>query len=85
MSAVAFIYDQLARSGLLPSDISSAILHGSLPSLQELVAALVVAAQDCEAMTRNSVESTWFERRLATQCLVIAFLSALAIHHPREE
>jgi hypothetical protein len=71
------IYDQLARSGVLPDDLSESILSGVVPPLEEIVMPLVICSMDCHAMTDCDSKSTWTERRLARQCLVIAFLTAI--------
>jgi hypothetical protein len=77
------IYGQLARSGLLPDDLARAILAGSLPPLEDIVMPLVICAMDCDAMTSGDSKSTWTERRLARQCLVIAFLAAIVAGQDR--
>ena len=72
-----WINGQLARSGLLPDDLSAAILSGSVPPVEDIVTHLVICALDCHALTYGDAKSTWTERRIARQCLVIAFLTAL--------
>ena len=71
------IYGQLARSGLLPDDLARVILAGNVPPLEDIVMNLVICSLDCHAMTDCDSKSTWTERRLARQCLVIAFLAAI--------
>ena len=71
------IYCQLATSGVLPDDLSGAILSGTVPPLEEIVMPLVICAMDCEALTYGDAKSTWNEKRIARQCLVIAFLAAI--------
>jgi hypothetical protein len=74
------ILDQLARnSTLLPGDQATAILAGNTPPIEDIVIALVIGSLDCEATVRNDPASTWNERRIARQCLAVAFLSALAV------
>jgi hypothetical protein len=71
---------QLARnSTLLPGDQATAIFAGSTPPIEDIVMALVIGSLDCEATVRNDPASTWNERRIARQCLAVAFLSALAV------
>jgi len=73
------IFDQLARSGLLwDDDTVTAILAGSVPPLEEVAFALVIGAMDAEATVRGDPTSTWNEKRIARQCLAVAFLSAIA-------
>jgi hypothetical protein len=72
-----YIYDQLARSTLLPSSMSVAILAGEQPHIEHIVMTLIQHAQDCEAMIRNDPKASWIDRRIARQVLTIAFLSAL--------
>lgn len=71
------IYDQLARSGVLPDELSGAILSGIVPPLEDIVMPLVICSMDCEALTYGDAKSTWNEKRIARQCLVIAFLAAI--------
>jgi hypothetical protein len=72
------IYDQLARTGLLSDEMEKAIRFGDGPPLKEIVLDLVIGAMDAEAVVRGDPQSTWNERRIARQCLAIAFLSAIA-------
>lgn len=76
------ILDQLARSTLLPSSMSSSILAGEEPPIEDIVMTLIYGSIDCEAMTRNDPKASWIDRRIARQVLTIAFLSALL--HARE-
>ena len=73
----AEILDQLARTNLLPEDVSRAILSKNVPPLEDIVMPLVICSMDCHAMTANDAKSTWNEKRIARQCLVIAFLTAI--------
>lgn len=74
----SFILDQMARNTtLLPQEMSSAILSGDTPPLEDIVDALVVGAIDCDAMTQSDPTSDWNVKRMARACLIIAFLSAL--------
>jgi len=77
------IYGQLARSGVLPDDLSGAILSGTVPPLEEIVMPLVICAMDCHALTYGDAKSTWTEKRIARQCLVIAFLTAILVGQGR--
>jgi hypothetical protein len=73
------ILDQLARSGLLwDDDMVAAIFAGHTPLMEDIVLALVIGAMDAEAVVRGDPKSTWNEKRLARQCLAVAFLSAIA-------
>jgi hypothetical protein len=73
------IFDQLARSGVLPDDeMSASILGGHLPPMEEIALALVISCMDAEATVRNDLTSTWNEKRIARACLAIAFLTAIA-------
>jgi hypothetical protein len=70
---------QLARSGLLVDDaMVTAIFAGDRVSIEEIVLSLVVGVLDCETVVRGDAKSTWNERRIARQCLAVAFLSAIA-------
>jgi hypothetical protein len=74
------VLNQLARnSGLLPEDISAAILAGNTPPLKEIVMALVVTGMDAHAVIVGDPKSSWNERRLARMALAVGFLSALAV------
>ncbi len=53
------VYDQLARSGLLPADQSAAILAGNMAPLKDIVMNLLICSMDCHAMTDCDVKSTW--------------------------
>lgn len=79
------ILDQLARSTLLCDDeMVAAIFAGEMPPLGEIVLALVIGAMDAEAVVRGDTKSTWNERRIARQCLALAFLEAIACVKERE-
>lgn len=79
------ILDQLARSGLLFDDVMvAAILSGTTPPLEEIVLALCIGTLDAEVMVRNDPKSSWNEKRIARQCLAIAFLTAIACTRDRE-
>ena len=71
------IYGQLARTRLLSESESAAILAGNVPPLDEIITTLLIGAMDCEAMTAGDPKSGWNEKRLARQCLTIAFLLAI--------
>jgi hypothetical protein len=72
------IHGQLARSGLLPDEMAAAILAGHKPPLEEVVTALIIGVMDAEAVVRGDAKSSWNERRIARQCLAVAFLAAIA-------
>ena len=72
-----YILDQLARSTLLPSSMTAAILAGEQLRIEEIVVALIQHAQDCEVTTRHDSQSTWNDRRIARSVLVVALLGAL--------
>ena len=73
------ILDQLARTGLLPDDLATAILAGDTPPLEDIVMALVIGCMDAHAVLTGDPQSTWNERRLARMALAGAFLSAMAL------
>jgi hypothetical protein len=73
------ILDQLARNtGLLPQDLSAAILEGNMPPIEGIVVALIIGCMDAHAVVVGSPESSWNERRFATMALAVAFLAAMA-------
>jgi hypothetical protein len=73
------ILHQLARSGLLFDDeMVAAIFAGTLPSMKEIALALVIGVMDAEAVVRGDPKSTGAEKRVATSCLALAFLAAIA-------
>ncbi|HYW38068.1 MAG TPA: hypothetical protein VE957_08140 [Terriglobales bacterium] len=75
-----WVYQQLARNTtLLPAEQSSAILAGNVPPLEGIVVPLLIGAMDCEAMIGCDPKSTWNEKRLARQCLIVALLLAIAV------
>jgi hypothetical protein len=72
------IYGQLARTNLLSQSQSSEILAGKASPLEEdIIMPLLIGAMDCEAMTGCDPKSTWNERRMARQCLILTFLVAI--------
>ena len=71
------IYGQLCRTNLLPESQSSEILAGNVPPLEDIIMPLLIGTMDCEALTAADSNSTWTERRLARQCLILAFLLAI--------
>jgi hypothetical protein len=73
------IYDQLARTTLLPAEQSSVILSGKPPALEEIITSLLIGALDCEAMIGCDPKSTWNERRSGRLCLILAFLMAISM------
>jgi len=73
------ILDQLARSTLLcDDDMVAEILSGNLPPLNAIVLELVIGVLDAQALVQGDRDSSWNEKRIARQCLAIAFLSAIA-------
>jgi hypothetical protein len=73
------VYDQLARTGLLPTDLAADILAGKLPPNSDVTLHLVIAAMDAHAMTDADSKSSWTERRISRQNLGLTFLLAIAI------
>jgi hypothetical protein len=73
------VYDQLARTGLLPTELSEEILAGKLPPTSEVILNLVIAAMDAHAMTDGDPKSSWTERRISRQNLGLSFLVAIAM------
>jgi hypothetical protein len=71
------VLDQLARSTLLPDEMSAAILAGNVPPKEDIVQQVLTGVMDAEAVVRADDKSTWNERRIARLCLGIAFLSAV--------
>ena len=71
------IYGQLARTNLLPETQSSEMLAGNVLPDEYIIMPLLIGAMDCEAMTTCDSKSTWNEKRLARQCLILAFLLAI--------
>jgi hypothetical protein len=72
------IFGQLARNtNLLPESQSSEILAGNMPPLEDIIMPLLIGTIDCEALTAAGSNSTWTERRLSRQCLILAFLLAI--------
>lgn len=71
------VLDQLARSTMLPSSMSAAILAGEQPLIEDIVMTLIYSAQDCEAMTRHDEKASWIDKRIARSVLIIAFLGAI--------
>ena len=69
---------QLANTTLLTKEMSEAILAGNPPAIDEIITWLLIGSMDCEAVIRQDQESSWAERRIARQCLVLAFLLAIA-------
>ena len=73
------ILDQLARTGLLPDDLATAILGGDTAPVQEIVMAVIICCMDAHAVLTGDPQSTWNERRLARMALAVAFLAAMAV------
>ena len=73
------IFGQMARTNLLPESQSAEILAGNVPPLEGILMPLLIGAMDCEAMIGCDSKSTWNERRLARQCLILAFLLAIVV------
>jgi hypothetical protein len=80
------ILDQLARTTLLPDDLSSQILSGGAPPLEEIALSLVIGAIDAQVMIANDPASSWNDKRLARLGLGVAFLAAICtLRGPSEE
>jgi hypothetical protein len=73
------IYDQLARTGLLPGELSTRVLAGRLPPLEELALPLVICSMDAEALIAADKYATLNERRIARQLLAVSFLAGLLL------
>ena len=74
------ILDQLARNaGLLPDNLSAAILAGQTPPLKEIVLHLVIASMDAHEVVVGDPQSSWDEKRISRMGLVVAFLAAMAV------
>ena len=71
------VYDQLARSGLLPTELAGEILAGRMPPKSEVTLHLVIAAMDAHAMTDGDPKSSWTERQISRQILGRTFLLAM--------
>lgn len=63
------VLDQLARTGLLPTDLAGEILAGKVPPTSEVTLHLVIAAMDAHSLTDNDPKSSWTERRISRQNL----------------
>jgi hypothetical protein len=48
-----------------------------VPPLEDILIPLLIGTIDCEALTAADSNSTWTERRLSRQCLILAFLLAI--------
>ncbi len=74
------ILDQLARNtGLLPEDLSAAILAGNPPPIEEIVMNLMIGAMDAYVVIFNDAKTSWNEKRLARMALTVAFLVWVAL------
>jgi hypothetical protein len=73
------VLDQLARTGLLPTELSEEIRAGKMPPRSEVTLHLLIAAMDAHAMTDGDPNSSWTERRISRQNLGLSFLVAIAI------
>ena len=73
------ILEQLARSTLLPHSVSVEVLAGTETSIGEIVLDLLIRSLDAEALVSGDADSTWNQKRLARQLLIVTFLSALAV------
>ena len=71
------IMDQAARSELLSSEMSKAILAGDDKQLLEVLSELVMACSDAHALLIADSSTTMNERRLSRQLLAVAFMVAL--------
>jgi hypothetical protein len=70
---------QMADAGLLGADLTRAIKDRKDFDLDEVVRSLVYTARDAFTAAKNDPQATWQEKRLATGCLVSAFLTALLL------
>ena len=73
------VYDQLARTGLLPTDLAGEIMAGKMPPKSEVTLHLLIAAMDAHAATDGDPKSSWTERRISRQNLGLSFLVAITI------
>jgi hypothetical protein len=73
------IYSQVARTGLLPDDLATAILADQAPPIEEIVLQLVITSWDAYAVVLGATESSKTERCIAHLVLAAAFLSAMAV------
>jgi len=71
------ILDKLARSTLLPEDLSEEILAGAEPPLEKIVMALVIGSLDCHGTLVADERATMNEKRIARAVATVAFLVAL--------
>jgi hypothetical protein len=73
------LYDQIARTGLLPTEMETAIRKGKFPPITRLVNQLLITALDSHLITSGDSAASWTERRLSVLCLVTVLILALAI------
>lgn len=77
---------QMAQnSTLLSEELKTAILRGSMPSLEDIVTALLISALDCHFSLFSDNTATWNEKRLSRAVLTTSFLSALALARGMEQ
>ena len=76
--------NQFARTNLLPTSDSEAILSGQTPPLSDLIQHLVVGSMDAEAVTADEKTATWTQRRIARQLLGLTFMTALLLESTLE-
>jgi hypothetical protein len=70
------VLKRLLHTTLL-SDSLAAEIRSGIVNIAEIVDELLITAIDADAFVRNHAKSTWNEKRIARQVLVLAFLHAL--------
>jgi hypothetical protein len=70
------VLNLLVHSTLLSDEVVAEIRAGEV-NLSRIVDELLIAAIDVNAFVRDDVTSTWNEKRIGRQVLVLAFLYAL--------
>jgi hypothetical protein len=76
-----YTLNQLAHSKLLPPSVSAAIMADSAPPVSELMEHLLTTAMDAYFVTKGDQKTSWTERRLSHQNLVMTFMVALLLEH----
>jgi hypothetical protein len=70
------VFNLLVHSTLLSEELAADI-RGGIVNMPKIVDELLIAALDVEAVVRHDGSSTWNEKRIARQVLVLAFLSSI--------
>lgn len=78
---MSYTLNQLAHSKLLPPSIAAAIMADDAPPVSELTEHLLTTAMDAHFVTTGDQKTSWTERRLSHQNLVITFMLALLLEH----